>query len=179
MRLRHSRGEEYQLCRKSGTRENTLSLTGGQVGNVSIWKRDINTHTKRGKGWDWRRSSCDKHKTCNCIVGTKEIIVTPGFMCTYKHLACLHVLWAASDICFLYACALVFTVTFYIVVLVIIIDLFSLNDFQCKVVNILNPKLGRCNTFLYIASLPRSALLLVFAYVHFQCTAILARITAK
>lgn len=71
-------------------------------------------------------------------------------MCTYKHLACLHVLWTASDICFLYASALALTEMFYIIVkLIIIIDSLSLNDFKFKVMNILTPK---CNTFLCRAS---------------------------
>lgn len=48
-RLRHSSKEEYQLYRETGTAENTLKVAGRQVGNVSLWKRDINKHKHKAK----------------------------------------------------------------------------------------------------------------------------------
>lgn len=49
-----------------------LSVTGGQVGNVSSWKRDINRHNEK-QGIRPTQEQLWQTQTCTCCVTTKEI----------------------------------------------------------------------------------------------------------
>lgn len=49
-----------------------LSVTGGQVGNVSSWKRDINRHNEK-LGMRATQEQLWQTQTCTCCVTTKEI----------------------------------------------------------------------------------------------------------